>query len=358
MTLRTRLLIAYGYLVLLVIAVAGTATAGFFDLGGRIQTVLDKNVQSLEATTDLMETLERQDSATLSALLKARADTSDLDRANDEFRAALADSKATATDDAERDIVARIERDYAEYRDAREALLSEKQLSKKIHRPLAAYEARVFPKFEAVKTDVQKLLEHNQEAIVEADRQSQSRSTQYGAAMAALVAVGLLSFLVLRRSLQRRLLDRLAEIEDVADAVASGNLKRRFRVDIHDELGTAGEQLNQTLDEYAELERHVDGRLAEMKQNILGLFDSFDVEGAFFNADGRLVASTIDFSAPELPEGARETISAAGQKLVAKRDEAKTTTVELADGTHFELRLAYARGKRLVGWMARPSDDE
>jgi len=353
MSLRTRLLIGYGYLVLLVVAVAGTATAGFFDLGGRIGDILEENVQSLDATTQLTEALERQNSMTLSALADEGPESVQFGESEKVFRAALADARAASASETEQKILDQIERQYGAYREARQRLLSEDR-----RRPLAAYREAVGPEFRHVKDDVQRLLEHNQQAIVEADRLSEQRATRDGVAMAALVGVGLLSFLVLTRALQRRLLDRLSEFRAVAEAVGSGNLHRRVSVSIRDELGVVAEQFNEALDRYADLERHVDGRISEMKQNLLGMFDSFGVDGALFNVDGRLVASTVEFGSDQFPEQVRERIVEAGRGLVEGRDEdgtdrASSTTVELEDGTEVIVELVYARGHRLVGWLAR-----
>ncbi|MFB6352409.1 MAG: MCP four helix bundle domain-containing protein [Bradymonadaceae bacterium] len=352
MTLRTRLLIGYGYLVLLVVAVAGTATVGFFDLGGRIGTILNDNVEAIEATNQLTEAIERQDSATLSALMAAEAESSELGEANEAFQSALSKVRSVATGDEERQIIGRIEQTYETYRQARQKLLATDH-----DRPLAAYQRQVFPKFQTVKNAVDELLELNQRAIVEAERASQSDATRFGVAMAALVAIGLLSFVVLTRALQRRLLDRLAEIKDAADAIDAGNLKRRVSVNIQDELGVVASQFNEALDKYAELERHVDGRLAEMRQDILGLFDTFDIEGAFFNCDGRLVASTLEIGRKEFPDDLRQRIVDAGRGLIEGRDPeapgGEATTLELDDGTEVSVELVHARGRRLVGWLAR-----
>ena len=355
MTLRTRLLLGYGYLVLLLVVVAATATVGFFDLGGRIRTILEENVESLEATTRLMETLERQDSATLSAMLETPETREKLQESDAAFREALQAVDQNVTSETEREIVSRLEREYRAYHDARNALLDAGH-----DRPLASYEASVFPQFQSVKQDVRALLQHNQQAIARADRSAQHRATQYGVSLAVLVGVGLLSLLVMTRALQRRLLDRLDEIRDVAEAVAAGNLRRRVRVDSDDELGMAGKLLNRALDRYAELERNVEGQLGEMKQNLLALFDTFDIDGAFFNVDGRLVASTLDFHGDDLPEGAREAIVDAGRTLVRERDRDDpdvdaATELELSDGTNIVIELIYARGQRLAGWLAEVS---
>lgn len=237
MTLRTRLILGYGFLVLLVLAVAGTATVGFFDLSGQIGAMTPK-------------------------------------------------------------------------------------------------------------------VEHA--AAGQALEQAQHTSSRYGAAMAGLVGLALISFVFLTRALQSRLLDRLAEIRQVASAVRSGNSHRRVSVQMHDELGDVGRQLNEALDRYTELQRHVDGRLSEMKQDILGLFDAFEVRGAFFNLDGSLVASTLTAEGDDLPDPLEGCIVEAGRDLVDARGNARDGTAQVTapDGTEVTVELVYARGQRLVGWLA------
>ena len=70
MNLRTRLLAAYGYLVVVMLAAAVAATLGFHAVGQGIGRVLDENVRSVRASIDMLETLERQDSAVLGVLLE------------------------------------------------------------------------------------------------------------------------------------------------------------------------------------------------------------------------------------------------------------------------------------------------
>jgi HAMP domain-containing protein len=237
MTLRSRLILGYGFLVILVLAVAGTATVGFFDLSGQIDAMTPK-------------------------------------------------------------------------------------------------------------------VEHA--AAGQALEQAQHTSSRYGAAMAGLVGLALISFVFLTRALQKRLLDRLTEIREVASAVRAGDPHRRVSVQMHDELGDVGRQLNEALDRYTELERHVDGRLSEMKQDFLGLFDAFDIRGAFFNLDGGLVASTLTPEGDDLPDELEDCIVEAGRDLVDARttDAEAVTRVTAPDGSDITVELVYARGRRLVGWLA------
>ena len=83
MRIRTRILVGYGYLVGLLVLGAASAAIGFQQLGAAIDRVLAENIDSVRASIAMLESLERQDSATLRLLIEGEPRSEALDAADD-----------------------------------------------------------------------------------------------------------------------------------------------------------------------------------------------------------------------------------------------------------------------------------
>ena len=222
MILRTRILLGYWYLALLVVVGAAAAALGFHALGSSIGTVLKENFESVQASMQMLDALERQDSAVLALLLGDSAYRAQLQQSELDFRTALRRAGSNVTIEAEQPILEDIETRYDEYTAARDSLLETRH-----ERPLAAYEATTFPLFDTLKVQVYSLLDVNHQAMVQADRRAQRSARQRAMGYGLLVAVALLSLVVLSEALGRHVLSRLSELRSVAQAIAEGDRSRR-----------------------------------------------------------------------------------------------------------------------------------
>lgn len=354
MQLSTRLVVAYGYLVVLAMVVAGSATVGFFDLGGGIERILRDNVASVRSTTQILEALERQDSATLTTLMNPSEGRQALSEADAEFQEALEEAAGNITSEEERGIIERLRQNYDDYTDTRAELLDTPQEA-----PLEAYQARTFPKFQTVKQDVLALLDKNHSEMVEADERARQKAIQYGSWLGFLVVVALASFVFMTRGLRRLVLARIDDIQDVAQAVAEGSTGRRVRVQRDDELGVIAREFNNAIDRHDELKRNIEGQSREIKQQLLGVLKTLEDDAALFGLDGQLVASTFTHNGPESTTRELGRVVAELETPTSHRDDpeepaaASPTTVELADGREARLELVRTAKGRLVGWLAR-----
>ncbi|MFB6263503.1 MAG: HAMP domain-containing protein [Bradymonadaceae bacterium] len=353
MSLSTRLLLGYGYLAALVPLAAGTATVGFFDIGRHIERVVERNTDTVRATTELLEELERQDSATLAALIE-RPGRARLEDANAEFRQLLDDFEQRTAGKDEQANLERIRREYRAYHRARSELLGGQSDS-----PLRAYERRVFPKFKIVKQSVVTLLNRQHDQMISAGAEVRADASRYGAWLGALVLVALLSLVLLARGLRADVIDRLSSIRDVASAVASGEHRRRIHTRREDELGLIASQFNEALDRIQELERRAAGRMGGLERRLDGLLYEGWGAAAMYDASGQLVTTTFDPGAEEL-ESLRQhddTVRRAGRALLDQPDgEGASTdgerTVELADGRVASLERLVLRSGAPLGWVA------
>lgn len=347
MTIRTRILLAYGYLVTTLVASAAGSALAFHHLGRSIATVFSENVASLRVATGLLDQLERQDSATLEALLGRDASDPRLEAGDKAFRLLLGQARANVTAPGEAAVVARIETSFEAYITARSSILTTSHPD-----PLAAYEARALPAFATCKGAVVELLELNTVAIRQADQRSVRLAARASGALALLVAATLLSVGLLSRSLQEGVLERLGRMGADARAIASGDLARRLRVGPQDELGVLAHQLNSALAARDEVEDRMRGVLAQQRQVLLGMLGGLPRPAALLGLDGSLVASTMR---PEIETSLmqhRVEIAARGGHA-AVPVQSDQELLELDTGTRVSLTPLVAPPGRPVGWLVQ-----
>jgi len=346
MTLRTKLLLGYGYLVGLLLLAAGSAMLGFMSLSEGIDVVLENNYRSIRAAIDMMNALERQDSATLAALLDdpRREGQAPFEAA---FSEALAVARGNVTETREPGILDTIARQYENYREARDGLVRERP-----ERPLAAYQQRVSPEFSALKHTVLQLLEVNQEAMIDADRRARESAVRNGSWLGFVVAVALVSLVLLSRGLQRQILGRLTLLRREMAALAEGQTSRRLPVVGNDELDLISERVNHLLDRVQAVEAELGGKLGRQRQLALGLLAHQGEGVALFSLQGTLLGGDL--------AGGRE----AGLRVaewIQERDldpgahlpEERAGRVEAGEGVGLAVELVTFHGRPL-GWLVRP----
>lgn len=381
MTLRLRLLLGYGYLVAMLLLATGSAMLGFLHLSATVDVILDENFASITAAMRMLDALERQDSATLAALIEGRPQVAEMKTHEDAFLAALTEAEGNVTEEAEQPVLEHLRRDFQTYRQARDALLADQPA-----RPLRAYNSRVFPAFSAVKAGVFQVLDLNHDAMIEADRETRRAAVQNGAWLGFLVAVALVSLVFLSRALQRRVLARLDDLRRSMWAISSGEFHRRLRDDEADELGMVARYFNQLLDQLQQVEARMRGRLSQERQAVLGLVRHAGGDAALYDLNGRLLAGGGDEPfAGRLPEELLDWIEGEGARLLDALEAAKPGAAGGAaaagaepggaepvggavdggavdgglvdvDGMAMRIELLVASPTRPVGWLVRPAE--
>lgn len=344
MTLRTRLLLGYGYLVVLILAVAGTSAIAFLHLSSGINVVLDENFRTIRASMEMIESLERQDSETLAALLEGQVDSQALARLEASFDAALRVAQGNVTEPEEPVVLERIERDLAAFLAARNALIEERPEA-----PLAAYNRRVFPLFSRIKGEVLHLLEINQRAMIQADREARETALQAGAVLGVLVAVGLVSFVLLARVMQRTILGRIEELRRGIEAIATRDSRRRLREEGADELTVVARRTNELLDRHQRAESRLEGQVRQERQLVLGLVERIGPETAVYGLAGNRVAGIerADSSVRRWIRSEGRTRTEGWQPGGEEIEE----RIAGDEGTAPRVRLLTVGGVRPVGWL-------
>lgn len=350
MTLRTRLLLGYGYLIALLLLSVGTAAFNSQRVARNIQVVVEKNLVSLSAAIDMLEQIERQDSATLIGLLE-RSEPTAMDVAEEEFDRAIKQAFDASLSDDEIEMLNNLQEDYAAYRNAREELLRGG-----LESSYAAYRETAFRAFEVLKRDVQAYLAAKKTALGDANTEASQAAIEAAVLLGVLVTVALLSLGPLSRSLQRDVLGRLSEVGHVTEAIAGGDRRRRVRDSYQDELGQVARQLNEALDRQQELESQMQGRLLEQRRVLVGLMKQWPMPAALIGIDGEVVASTLSEGDEAELDRLTPRVRMAASVLMTRRfvrAEELSADIKASDGLRVVQMRALASGdNQIAGWLA------
>jgi HAMP domain-containing protein len=335
MTLRVRLLLGYGYLVALLLLASGSAMLTFLGLSERFDAVLEEDFTGIQAAMELLDSLERQDSVTLGALLEpdARAEMAEFEAS---FDGALQSLESHG--ESEQPLLSGLRSAYSEYRRARDQLIAAQPQT-----PLAAYREEVLPHFQKVKTLVRQVLDEHQRELIEAGRHARETAIQSSAWIGFLVTVALVSLVFLSRALQGQLLARLMELREATRAIAAGDSRRRLRTAGKDELAVISRNINEILDRLQASEIRAQTRVTHDRRLINALVYHLGPDAALFTASGDRVAGELDGDR-ELERGIAEWI----RQTHGGEEESPTPAPS-------GLLIEPVRGLdgRIIAWLAR-----
>jgi len=177
MSLRAKLLTTYLVFVAALAALGAWGAWRLEQAGAVSQRILSENYESVVAAQSMKESLERQDSAALFAEL-GRTDRArrQLEEHRQRFDAAFARAAGNITESGEREVIEEIRRARDEYYGAFDET--------------ADYFGRIEPRFDALRADVDRLLQLNQAAMLRKSADA-SRLTGRSIVMTVLVSAAL-----------------------------------------------------------------------------------------------------------------------------------------------------------------------
>lgn len=343
MTLRLRLLLAFGYLAALVLLVSISAMFTFLHLSSGIDVILTNNFRTIEAAMEMIDALERIDSATLAALIEDESAELEQGQLIATFLASLDKAEANVTEEPEPAILAAIRERFDAFLGAREALLQESP-----ERPLVAYERNVFPRFGAVKAELFTLLEVNHEAMILADRRAKATAVQSSAWLGVLVTIALVSFVLMAHALRSQVLNRLAQLKRDMERVGSSETLRRVHCPGRDELAAIAGAINRILDRHEALKARIEQRFTRERRLVTSLVARLDGAAALLDLKGNVLAGTLDGEDTE--RAIRRWID---QRQRLDAEETSDTRELDLDGAKVRLQLVATRHGEPLGWLAR-----
>jgi GGDEF domain-containing protein len=343
-TLRARLLLAFGYLVTLVLVVAASGTFGFLHLASGIDQVLTENFRTIQAAMQMTSTLERLDTATFAALLPDGASPERDADLETSFLRALTEAESNVTEPGEPQALASIRSGFEAYRSARTDFLASAAQDPSV----AAYERDLAPLKQRVEESIAALREINQRAMFRAEEAAQRTAVRSATALGSLVVLSLLSFVLMSNALHRNILDRLDDLRSGVSMLGSGDRVRRLREHRgDDEFAVIARQINRLIDREQQAESRAHGRLARERRLTLGLLARCGEGAALFGGDGYLLAGSM--ADASLHDAVRERVRALSE---AASGEAEVVTSR--DGARARLEPLAAGSGVVAAWLVTP----
>ena len=235
MKLKSKILFGYGIILSLMLAVGAWGTWNLRRLGQASDAILQENYRSILAAENIIDALERQDSAILLAILENPT------QAKQQFYQGqvnllqwLARAKDNITIAEEEDILTSLEAKYNNY-------LQNIDFD---NITIEQYYAEIFPLFESIRGLATQLREVNQDTMVSASDEAQTVSQQaiWSSAIALSTAAGL--GLIFSLLLANRITKPIQQTIAATEKIAEGNYDIAIAVDSQDELGILATEIN------------------------------------------------------------------------------------------------------------------
>ncbi len=363
MNLRTKLLLGYLVFVIALAALGAWSVWRLREMGGVTRQILSNNYDSVVAAQDMKESIERQDSAAVFALLGQRERAlSQMREHRLLFDAAFDKAANNITEPGEREIIDAIRQDRDEYYRRFDAFLEAAAQSSAANAS-GLYFTRLEPLFHQLRGRCDDLLKLNQSAMaVKSDRAVNTARRGFlatGAIVATLVALGIaLAFLF-----AEKIVRPVRELTAVTSKVAGGNLDAKAEIVSRDEVGLLAAEFNRMAERIKQLRRSDLGKLLVAQQTTEAAIDSLYDPVIVTDAKGRV--TKLNPAAEEVfgkeSENAGKPIAdiARDTRIAAAAAEAiRSESAVVSEGASSLLPLAVDGKERAFRLRTTPMRDE
>lgn len=262
-TVRTKILLANGTVLLLLGLVLGWALINIQNLGSASEAILSENYRSIIAAENMINGLERMDSAVLLHL-------QDRDQGLRQFRTNqnqvsrwLARAQDNITIEGENRVLVRIDSTFDRYTAQFDSLLQQPDVYG--DRP---YNDALMPAFQQVRSAAGELRDLNQQTMVEASDRAASVAAWAIWSVGGIGVGATVLGLVISVILAGRIVRPIRKVQTATQKIAAGDYDVSVDTNANDELGSLANQFNEMAAElrhYRDL--NVEKILAEQKKN-------------------------------------------------------------------------------------------
>jgi NtrC-family two-component system sensor histidine kinase KinB len=245
MTLKKKILIGYGVAFVLMGLVIAWAVLHLVSLGKATTAILSENYRSIIAAENMVDALERQDSAILLIFLEDAVNGVAQFRQNEAiFIEWLARAKDNLTIAGEAQLVQGIDTDYAAYRKQFSTLTD---LLGREQPPLRLpyYQSTIYPLFTKVREACIGLRNLNEETMYSASVKAGNVARRAIWSTVLVAASALVVALVFSLVLAERIVGPIRRFMDASRKISSGDYAVQVPVETKDELGRLANEFNQ-----------------------------------------------------------------------------------------------------------------
>jgi PAS domain S-box-containing protein len=277
MNLRNKLLIGYLVFVAALLALGGWSVWRFRELSQLTRLIVSENYDSVVVAQEMKDSLERQDSTVILAMLSRddRADTQ-LREERKRFDVALNKAANNITEPGETEVIEAIRRNRDAYYHIVDGFLAEIKSS-----PVASrgqmegkYFAQLDPRYNQLRSACDQLLRLNQEAMLAKSAWATGVARRWFWATlvigSGLVAVGIALAFLMAHAIVRP----VRELTKATAAIAQGDLDARAKILSSDEIGVLATEFNRMAAHLKQLHDSDLGKLIVAQQTTEATIDS------------------------------------------------------------------------------------
>lgn len=370
-SLRRKMVAGYLVIVMLTVAVGAWAITNLLDLSRALDEIMVENYRSILAAENMIEAIERQDSAVLLYLLGQESQAHELYSANESaFLSWLARAEDNVTETGEGEIVAGLRPLYGRYLAAYDELRQVNQTSG-VEAARQYYLSSVWPRVEEIRSAEQKLLQTNHEAMIRRRdlATEQARRATWSTAVVAVVSVFV--GLIFGYNAAEIIIGPARRLTESVKRIGAGQLNERIEVTSEDEIGQLAREFNVMAARLREVDQDNIDRLIEERTRSEAVVNSITDPLLVLDGQHRLVFVN---PAAEQVFGLNEELVRGVHLLEATRDDklfdlittaaqrgdeaAKVTLMRKIDGKdhHFAVSVTPIPGEGISGYVVLLND--
>ncbi len=286
MNLRTKLVIGYLIFVAALVVLGGWSAWHLREMGGVSRNIIADNYESVVAAQEMKESLDRQGSAVLLALLGERERAmQQMTENRKRFDAAFQRAANNITEPGEPEVIESIRRDRDTYYQYVDAFLPQLKLPRRaasVHPGAQATTAHdpggKFIQLEAflrqLQTDCDRLLQMNQGAMVAKSEAAAGVAQRWFVTTLIIAGSLVVAGIGLAVWLANRIVRPLWDLTATMGRIAGGDLDAKAHTGSRDEVGILAEGFNSMADRIRELRRSDLGKLLVAQQTTEAAIDS------------------------------------------------------------------------------------
>jgi NtrC-family two-component system sensor histidine kinase KinB len=299
MNLRTKLLAGYMIFVVALVVLGGWSAFRLREMGQVSRRIIFNNYDSVVAAQEMKESLERQDSAAVFALLGARERAmAQLREHRARFDANFKKAENNITEAGEREAIEAIRRDRDSYYQMFDAFMmkvnaTEGTQPERLSRgdelgERSEYFTRLEPQFNKLRADCDHLLQLNQRAMVAKSEAAAGVAQLWFYRTLLIAGLMVAAGIALAFWLANRIVEPLRALTATTSKIAGGDLDAKAEVNSEDEVGILAAEYNRMAERIRQLRLSDKGKLIVARQMTEAAIDSLYDPVLVTDAEGRV----------------------------------------------------------------------
>jgi len=269
MSLRAKLISGYAIFIAALFLLGAWSAWRLHDMGKVSRRIISENYDSVVAAQEMKESLERQDSAALFALLGAREKALvQLREHRARFDVNFQKAANNITEIGEPDAIDSIRRDREIYYQRFDIFIT------KTTSAPDEFFSQLEPQFNTLRADCEHLLQLNQRAMVAKSEAAAGVAQLWFYRTLLIAGVLVVAGLGLAFFLARRIVEPLRQLTETTSKIAGGDLNAKVAVNSSDEVGVLAAEYNRMAERIRQLRNSDMGRLLVAQQTTEAAIDS------------------------------------------------------------------------------------